>query len=84
MIAAFVFGFGILATVPAYGATGWFGAKFACVLGLAASTLWAGRLVRRFAEKSADLPTSRRLRLLNELPTLLMVVIVGLVVFKPF
>lgn len=63
---------------------GWLHAKILFVLGLMASTLSAGRIMRRAAENPRTLPESRSLRIANEVPTILMFVIVGLVVFKAF
>jgi putative membrane protein len=84
MIVSVVLGFGILGVVPQYARTGWFAWKFIGVLGLIAATMHAGKLIGRFAEKAPNLPSSKQLRILNELPTVLMIIIVGLVVFKPF
>lgn len=84
MVVSFLLGFGVLGTVPTYASTGWFGIKFLCVLLLAGSTLYAGWLVRKFSENAANLPTGKQLRWLNEVPTILMIIIVAMVVFKPF
>ena len=63
---------------------GWLWAKLLFVAGLMASTLYAGSIVRQAAINPQTLPTSRFLRVANEVPTVLMLVIVGLVVFKAF
>jgi putative membrane protein len=60
----------------------WLGMKLMFVVCLMVSTLYAGGLVRRASSQPQTLPTSRYLRFANEVPTLLMLVIVGLVVFK--
>lgn len=62
----------------------WFHAKFSCVIFLTLATLYAAVLVKRYQENSAPLPSSKQLRLLNEVPTLLMILIVCLVIMKPF
>jgi uncharacterized membrane protein len=44
----------------------------------------AGKLSRSAAKNPETLPSSKALRIANEVPTVLMLVIVGLVVFKSF
>jgi putative membrane protein len=63
---------------------GWLWAKLMFVIGLMVSTIYAGRIVRLASDHPETLPTSRFLRIANEVPTILMLVIVGLVVFKAF
>lgn len=63
---------------------GWLHFKILLVLGLSGATGYCGKLRRKFMEHGSDLPTSKFLRIFNEVPTVLMVVIVALVVFKPF
>ncbi len=84
MIAAYVGGIGMLVLSPGLLSLGWLHAKIACIFALTGATLYAGRLVRQGAQNFRFLPTSRRLRFLNEVPTLLMLVIVALAVFRPF
>jgi putative membrane protein len=84
MVAAFVGGLGMISINHGIAATGWFQVKFVCVLALAAATIYAKRLVTRFGNKEANVPSSKRLRLYNEIPTILMLIIVGLAVFRPF
>jgi protoporphyrinogen IX oxidase len=62
---------------------GWWQAKFALVLGLAGLHAYFARAVRTFAEDANERP-SRFYRILNEVPTVLMVLIVVLAVVKPF
>jgi len=62
---------------------GWFWAKLACVIGLSAFHSVAAAWVRGFAEDRNTRP-SRFYRLVNEIPTVLMVIIVFLVISKPF
>jgi putative membrane protein len=61
----------------------WFHVKFALVLGLAALHGYFARYVRIFAT-DANERSPRFFRVLNEVPTVLMVLIVILVVIKPF
>jgi putative membrane protein len=62
---------------------GWIHAKLALVLGLLVFTHLLARWRRAFAEDRNTKP-SRFFRFANEVPTLLMIVIVILVVVKPF
>jgi len=62
---------------------GWWQAKFILVLGLAALHGYFARCVRTFAEDANQRP-ARFYRILNEAPTILMILIVVLAVVKPF
>ena len=82
MIVVFVTGF-ILAYITGYWRDPWLQIKFALVLGLAALHGFFARQVKFFA-KDENRRSSRFFRILNEVPTVLMVLIVILVVIKPF
>lgn len=62
---------------------GWLHAKIACVLLLSGVHGYLSASVRRFAEDRNEKP-SRHWRIVNEIPTVLMIAIVILVVVKPF
>ena len=84
MWVAVLAGLTMVAMVPGYATALWFELKFLAVLGLIFTTLYAGRLVQRFKIEPLDqLPASKTLRVLNEVPTLLMMFIVAMAVFKP-
>lgn len=82
MIVVFVTGF-LLAYITGYWRDPWLQIKFALVLGLAALHGDFARQVKNFA-KDENRRSSRFFRILNEVPTALMVLIVILVVIKPF
>jgi putative membrane protein len=63
--------------------SGWFHAKLLLVLGLSAVHGHFSAAVRAFAEDRNSVP-QRRWRLINEIPTVLMILIVILVIVKPF
>ena len=65
-------------------ASKWLHAKFFFVLLLTYTTLYAKKLMKRLSELDPNSPSGRSFRILNEVPTLLMLIIVGLVIFKPF
>ena len=72
-----------LAWDGAWFASGWFHAKLAAVVMLSAFHGWSARWVKDFgADRNAR--SARFYRLVNELPTLLMIAIVILVIVKPF
>ena len=81
MIATWAFGL-TLAVLSGYYASPWLQAKFALVLIMSGLHGWFARMVRDFA---ADRNTRghRFYRVVNEAPTLLMIVIVILAVVKP-
>jgi putative membrane protein len=62
---------------------GWMHAKLALVAVLLAYFVWTGRLLRR-AGTGAALPGSATLRVFNELPVLVLLVVIWLVLAKPF
>lgn len=62
---------------------GWMHAKFVLVLALSAAHGMQAKWVREFAADANQRP-ERFYRLMNEVPTLLMIGIVVLVVIKPF
>lgn len=62
---------------------GWLHAKIALVVAMSAMHGYLGGAVRRFAEDRNAKP-ARHWRIVNEVPTLLMIAIVILVIVKPF
>ncbi|KJV30970.1 CopD family protein [Luteibacter yeojuensis] len=62
---------------------GWLHAKLALVAVMLAYFIWAGRALKRSIAGGA-LPSSKALRIGNELPVLVLLAIVYLVVAKPF
>ena len=84
MLVTWVAGFGMLAWAPGYFSAGWFHAKLLLVILLTGATHFGGALVKKFARKADGLPSGKFLRIFNEVPTILMIIIVFLVVFKLF
>jgi protoporphyrinogen IX oxidase len=84
MIIAALGGTGMIVLNPSLLATGWVQLKLVCVLAIVVATLYAGRLMRKFSKKELNLPTGFQLRVLNEVPTVLMLIVVALAVFRPF
>ena len=82
MILVFLTGIS-LAFLTGYWQSGWLEAKFILVLGLGGLHGYFARCVRAFAE-DANERSARFYRVLNEAPTILMILIVVLVVVKPF
>ncbi len=82
MTAAWVFGLWLAWTGFGF-AGGWLHAKLTAVVALSAVHGYLSGAVRKFAEDRNEKP-ARHWRMVNEIPTLLMVVIVILVIVKPF
>ncbi len=82
MVLVFLTGF-ILVYLTGDWRDGWWQAKFVLVLGLAGLHGYFARCVRSFAEDANKRP-ARFYRVLNEAPTILMILIVVLAVVKPF
>ena len=82
MIATWIFGLW-LAWEGGWFRSGWLHAKIALVLGLSGLHGYLAATVRRFAE-DRNTRGSRFYRILNEVPTVALILIVLLVVLKPF
>ncbi len=82
MIATWIFGLW-LAWEAGFFRSGWLHAKLALVLVMSGVQGWYVRLTRDFAQ-DRNRHTQKFYRYLNEVPTVLMILIVLLVVLKPF
>jgi len=82
MIATWIFGLW-LAWEAGFFKSGWLHAKLALVLVLSGIHGWLSRLTRDFAH-DRNRHSQKFYRYLNEVPTVLMILIVFLVVLKPF
>ena len=82
MILVFLTGFTLVFLTGCW-REGWWQAKFILVLGLAGLHGYFARCVRDFAEDANRRP-ARFYRVLNEAPTILMIMVVVLAVVKPF
>jgi putative membrane protein len=82
MLATWLFG-AWLATLSGAWAQGWLGAKLAFVLALSGLHGFMAYEARRIASGGTARPT-RFYRVLNEVPTVILIAIVFLVVLKPF
>ena len=83
MIVSWIAGLTMVTLNPSLFLLPWFQVKFACILLLTASTIYAGWLVAQ-VQKRGVLPQGKTLRYLNEVPTLLMIVIVVMVIVRPW
>ncbi|MBY0295938.1 MAG: protoporphyrinogen oxidase HemJ [Methylobacterium sp.] len=82
MIVTWLLGIALVVMSGAY-TQGWMHAKFALVLAMSGLHGWFARMVKDFAaDRNARAP--RFYRIVNEVPTLLMIAIVILVIVKPF
>jgi putative membrane protein len=81
MVVALVCAAGLLSVNPAWLHEGWMHAKLGCVVALLAYHVFCYRLMGQLQAGRCGW-NGRQLRALNELPTLLLVVVVMLVVFK--
>ncbi|WP_298963136.1 protoporphyrinogen oxidase HemJ [uncultured Methylobacterium sp.] len=82
MIATWVFGITLAVQSGAF-SQGWLHAKLLLVLAMSGLHGWFSRMVKDFAA-DRNTRTPNFYRVVNEVPTLLMIVIVILVVVKPF
>lgn len=84
MVATYIFGILIITqSVSYYMSSGWLHAKLTLVLILSATHGYFAKLVKDFAQDNNQ-HTEKFYRIINEVPTILMIAIVILVVVKPF
>lgn len=83
MLVSLVFGIAMIVVVPRLLASPWLHAKLLFVCVLVYMTWLGSQQIEELAEGKARF-TSRQLRMMNEIPTLAMILIVFLVVLKPF
>lgn len=83
MISTFVFGIWMLVLIPEFLAEGWFHVKLACLVLMTGFHGFLARWRREFAADSNTRP-ARFYRIANEIPTVLLIVIVIMVIVKPF
>jgi protoporphyrinogen IX oxidase len=81
MIVTIAMAIGLLSTVPDYMHEGWLNIKMAFVFGLVAYHFYCAELMKQLAAGTCTWG-SKQLRALNEAPTLLLITIVLLAVFK--
>jgi putative membrane protein len=84
MGASYILGVWMLLLQPEWLKVGAMHAKLTLVVLLTASTVYAGRLAKTIAAGERLQKTSKSLRILNEVPTLLMILIVAMIVMRPF
>jgi putative membrane protein len=82
MVATWVLGLWLV-WQSGYWTAPWFHAKFACVVALSGLHGYLSAATRAFREDRNQKP-ARHWRIINEIPTVLMIVIVILVIVKPF
>ena len=84
MITSWVCGLVMLHLNPSLAFEKWLHVKVFCVILLTGFTHWASFHMRRFQNKDLSYWDHKIFILLNEVPTVLMLMIVGMVVFRPF
>ena len=83
MIISWALGIWMIVLNPSLFEFGWMWAKFGCVILMTACHMVFAKMRRQFEEDSA-IRKDKRYRIWNEVPTLLMVVIVIMAVAEPF
>ena len=83
MIAVWILGILMLVAVPQTLSTGWFHVKFALVIGISGVHGFYASAQRKFA--AGERPRTERFwRIMNEVPFVILIVVVFLVIVKPF
>jgi len=83
MVVAWFLGLTLILLNPGLLSQSWMHLKLISIILLTGFTFYAGVLTAQFGRGEA-LPSGKTLRFLNEVPTLLMVVIVVMVIVRPF
>ncbi len=83
MISSFGFGIAMILSNTSLIYMSWLQAKIVLVCLLAVCTFYSGRIVKEFASDTCT-HTEKFFRFFNEVPTMLMIVIVFLAIFKSF
>jgi putative membrane protein len=83
MLASFVTGGSMTIINPGLFSQTWFIVKVACAVIMAAFTIFGFSILSRFHRQDFSRFSSLGLRLLNEVPTVLMVIIVIMVIIRP-
>jgi len=85
MLATWFFGLTLLVTpgIAGFGVSYWIYLKILCVIAMTGYHIWLGKRQDDF-ESGANTIASKTYRMLNEVPAVLMVLIVIFVVVKPF
>ena len=82
LVLTWIVGLGLLINQQAYNFL-WMNLKFLCVILMSAFHMYCGNIRKSFENKT-NLRSGKYFRIINEIPTVLFLTIVGLVVFKPF
>jgi len=83
MIATWLFGILMLIATPDWLTQGWFHAKAVGIIALTGMHHWLSVRRKEFAQ-DANSRSSRTYRMMNEVPTVFMVLVVIMVIVKPF
>ncbi|SFJ69330.1 protoporphyrinogen oxidase HemJ [Jannaschia pohangensis] len=83
MIATWVFGLILIGMGAFDWGAAWSWIKLACVIGMTAFHMWCAAERKRLATGTATM-TGRNYRMMNEVPTVLMILIVIAVIVRPF
>ena len=83
MISTFVFGIWMLALIPDYLSEIWMQVKLVCIFAMAGFHGFLARWRRQF-DADANLHSENFYRVANEIPTILLIIIVTMAVVRPF
>lgn len=84
MLVSWIMGLSMLHYNTALISQGWFHTKLLCLILLTGVTHYGGALIKKFKKDIKLAPEHKKLRFINEIPTLLMIIIVFLVIVRPF
>ena len=84
MLVSWVLGLAMLHYSKAFIYQGWFHTKLLAVILLTGVTHVGGAYIKKLKRDIGLVPSEKKLRFINEIPTILMIIIVIMVIVKPF
>ena len=84
MLLSWAFGLSLLHLNPSLLSQGWFHVKLTALVFMTGVTHMGAAYIKKLKKDIGLAPSHKKFRVLNEVPTLLMVIIVFMVILKPF
>lgn len=84
MLSAWALGLSLLHYNSGVLSQGWFHLKLLCLILMTGVTHYGAALIKKFKKDISLAPSHKALRVINEIPTVLMIIIVIMVVARPF
>ena len=84
MLASWALGLSLIHYNSGVMSQGWFHTKLTCLILMTGVTHYGSALIKKFKKDISLAPSHKKLRVINEIPTVLMIIIVIMVIARPF